>query len=336
MKDPSATDWGNLARKLTRAGSAIDPVLTELFPPQQEDYLSAPFWHHMKSGGKRIRPALCLLCCEALGGDPSEALYFAAAVEIMHNMFLVHDDIEDGDAFRRDAPTLWRKFGLANAVNAADYMLGRAYQAILKSPVDERKRLWLLAEFTDAYEMTCRGQAMDINLRGTENLTVEDYLEMVTLKTGHYLALGMVGGGIVAGAGPEVVREIQNLGKSIGPAFQIRDDLIDLTRGKGRGGVAGNDIREGKPSILYAHALGTATPGDKQRLLGIMRKPRRDTTDADVEEVIGIYQRCGSMRFAQDVADRLTKGAFETIQKIPLEDKTFFRQVVRYLSERNT
>ena len=185
MNGSLATDWSDLAARLTRAGAAIDPVLVELFPPRQEDYLSAPFWHHMESGGKRIRPALCLLCCEALGGNPSDALRFAAAVEIMHNMFLLHDDIEDEDTLRRDAPTVWRRFGLANAVNVGDYMLGRAYQAVLESPVDERTRLWLVAEFTDAYQMTCRGQAIDINWRGTDRLSVEDYLEAVTQKTGH-------------------------------------------------------------------------------------------------------------------------------------------------------
>jgi len=323
-----------LAQKLAELGARVAPVLEELFPPDGSDFLSPQFWHHMKGGGKRIRPALCLLCCEGLGGDPAKALRFAAAVEILHNMFLIHDDIEDGDTVRRDAPTVWRRFGLANAINAGDYMLGRAYHAILQSPVEEATRLRLVRAFTDTYELTCRGQALDINSRGKDGFTVEDYLEMVTLKTGHYLALGMVGGGIVAGAGPAVIEQIQELGRSMGPAFQVRDDLLDLTAGKGRGGATGNDIREGKPSILYAHALGAAAADERRWLVEVMRKPREETTESDVRGVIGLYERCGSMDFARQTADRLIQQALRTLERIPLKNKATFRHVVRFLAER--
>ena len=258
------------AEALTEAGRRVEPMLEELFPRGADDCLSAAFWHHMRSGGKRLRPALCLLCCEELGGDPDRALCFAASLEILHNMLLIHDDLEDGDAVRRDAPTVWVKFGMENAVNVGDYMLGRAYTAILRSPVDEKTIVRLLLAFTDAYERTCRGQAIDMNARGRDPFTVEQYMEMVTLKTGHYLALGMVGGAVIAGLDQEGVKPIYRLGGSIGPAFQVRDDVIDLTQGKGRGGAVGNDIREGKPSILYAHALScllytSPSPRDRQK-----------------------------------------------------------------------
>ena len=329
-------DQRPLADELAEAGSRIEPILSELFPPGRDDHLSAPFWHHMGTGGKRIRPALCLLCCEALGGDAERALYFAAAVEILHNMFLVHDDIEDGDTVRRDAPAVWVEFGLANAVNLGDYMLGRAHEAVLRSPVDAGVRLRLVEAFTDAYACTCRGQALDVNSRGREDFTVEDYLEMVTLKTGHYLALGMVGGGIVAGLDEGGVRAIQELGASMGPAFQVRDDVIDLTQGKGRGGVVGNDVREGKPSILYAHALSAASAEERRRLIEIVRKDRGATTDQDVAWVITLYERLGSVEYASGEADELVADAFDTIERIPVENKDFFRRAARFMAERKS
>jgi geranylgeranyl pyrophosphate synthase len=317
-------------------GGLIDGLLAELFPRERQDYVSEAFWHHMGTGGKRIRPALCILTCEALGGEAEAAVPFATAVEVLHNMFLLHDDVEDGDTVRRDAPTVWVKYGVANAINVGDYMLGRAYTAILRSPVDAERRVRLTAAFTATYERTCLGQALDINARGAEGWGVEDYLRMVELKTGHYLALGMVGGAIVAGAGEETVRRLQELGSNMGPAFQIRDDLIDLTHGKGRGGVLGNDIREGKPSILYAHALEEAGAEDGARLREVMRRDRGATSEEDVRWVMELYERCGSLAFAQAKAESLVGEAHGTIERLPVGDKGFFRDVASFMASRAT
>jgi geranylgeranyl pyrophosphate synthase len=331
---PSSNE--ELADQLVQAGSRIEPLLRELFPPEDQDYLSTPFWHHMRTGGKKVRPALCLLCCEEMGGDPEKALHFAAAVEILHNMLLVHDDLEDGDRVRRDAPTVWVEFGVENAVNLGDYMLGRAYTTIQDSPLPGEAILRLLQAFTRAFEHTCQGQALDLNRRGDADLTVEQYLEMVRRKTGDYLALGMVGGAIVAGISPEGVDSIRELGGNMGPAFQVRDDVIDLTQGKGRGGALGNDIKEGKPSILYAHALSEAQEEDRNRLLEIIRESREQTSDEDVEWTISLYERVGSLNFARRTADSLVEEAFQTIERIPVENKGFFRRIARFMAERTT
>lgn len=175
---------------------------------------------------------------------------------------------------------------------------------------------------------------MDLNNRGRDDVTVDDYLEMVTLKTGRYLALGMVGGGIVAGLAAAAVAQIEVLCESMGAAFQIRDDVIDLTAGKGRGGVTGNDIREGKASILYAHAIAAARAGERREVIEIMRKPREQTTDADVQRVEELYRRLGSLDFAKAEADRLVERAFETIERLPVRDKSFFRRLARYMVSR--
>ncbi|MFQ5863463.1 MAG: polyprenyl synthetase family protein, partial [Candidatus Brocadiales bacterium] len=321
----------NIEDSLKAYGKRIDEHLKELFPCKY-DYLSEPIWYHMDSGGKRMRPALCLIVCEALGGNPDEAVPFAAAVEVLHNMFLMHDDIEDGDTMRRDKPTVWVKYGTANAINVGDYMLGRAYRSILDRSLSLEKRLRLLDIFTLTYEKTVEGQALDINWRGSTKFTIENYLQIVELKTAYYLTCGMVGGAVVAGTSDRVIEKIWELGKSMGPAFQIRDDLIDLTQGKGRGGVIGSDIREGKPSFLYAYTLGVAGAADRERLIEIMLKPRENTSSREVNEVIALYKKYDAINYSQNYAEGLVERAFKTIEEIPVDDKATFREIAQFMA----
>ncbi|MCB7129471.1 MAG: polyprenyl synthetase family protein [Candidatus Brocadiales bacterium] len=323
----------NIEESLKSYGTRIDAYLKGLIPVK-DDYLSDAIWYHMESGGKRMRPALCLIICEGLGGNPDEAMPFAAAVEILHNMFLVHDDIEDGDTMRRDKPTVWVKYGTANAINVGDYLLGRAYRVILECDLPLEKKLKLLHIFTITYEKTVEGQALDINWRGSTDFTIEHYLQIVELKTAYYLTCGMVGGAVVAGKSDDVVEKIWELGRSIGPAFQIRDDLIDLTHGKGRGGVIGSDIKEGKPSFLYAYTMSQAGAGDRERLIEIMLKPRNDTSSRVVDEVISLYNKYDTINYSQKFADELVEKSFKIIEEIPVEDKSAFRDIARFMTER--
>ncbi|HHT9136712.1 MAG TPA: polyprenyl synthetase family protein [Candidatus Wunengus sp. YC60] len=315
-------------------GAKIDELLKEIIPPQGIDYLSEPIWHHMHTGGKRVRPAICLITCESLGGNPDKAMHFALAVEIMHNMFLLHDDIEDGDTIRRDQPTVWVKYGIANAINAGDYLLACAYKSTLASPVSLEKKIKLLQVLTLTYEKTVEGQALDINARAAEDFSVDKYMEMVKLKTGYYLACGMIGGAIISDISEQVVEKIWTLGKTMGPAFQIRDDLIDLTHGKGRGGVIGSDVKEGKASFLYSYALQVASTDDKKHLRDIMLKPRDETTDNDINWVLEIYKKYNVLKYAQDYAENLIKQAYNTIDEFPIEDKTVFKEIASFMAKR--
>jgi geranylgeranyl pyrophosphate synthase len=324
-----------LEDRLARAGARIQPVLDELLPRDPADLLSEAIWYHLDTGGKRIRPAICLLTCEQFGGDPGDALYFAAAVELLHNMLLIHDDAEDGDTMRRDRETVWARFGMPNAINVGDYMLGVALNAVLASPVTDQKRVRLLRAFCEVVQDTCAGQALDLNWRGTQDMTIDDYLRLVTLKTGRYMAIGMVGGGVIAGLATRVLDDLAELGRCMGAAFQIRDDTIDLTLGKGRGGMVGNDIREGKSSILYARAVTVGTLEQKAELSAVMLKPRDQTTEADVQRVTGLYRDLGCFEFARTRADELIARAYEIIEGLPVADRGFFRELTAYMVSRN-
>ena len=319
---------------LREYASRVDAALQQWLDGIGLPYLSEPLRYHFGSGGKRLRPALCLYVCEQLGGSLDKAVPFALAVEILHNMFLLHDDIEDGDTMRRDQPTVWVKFGTPNAVNAGDYLLASAQRLAASADLPAETNLRLSRILTDAALRTIEGQALDINLRAAERFKVEDYLRIARLKTGRYLVLGMAGAAVISGASEEVIETLWGLGENMGPAFQIRDDIIDLTQGKGRGGEVGCDIREGKPSILYAHCLNQCTPGERAHLIEVFRAPREQTSAEDVQSVMALYQRCGSIAFAQQKADALIDQAFAVIDRLPLGNKAVFRQVAAFMAKR--
>ena len=316
-------------------GRRIDPVLEEAFPADAFPFLSEGARYQIHSGGKRLRPALCLLACEGLGGTVENALPFACASELLHNLFLLHDDIEDGDRKRRNRDTAWVRFGLPNAINIGDFLAAKAYLVLLQSPVSPEALRELLAVYTETYLITTRGQALDINLRASADLTLEQYLEIVLLKTARYLAYNMVGGGIVAGAAPTVRDQFWEVGNYLGPAFQIQDDLLDLTAGKGRGGEIGCDIREGKPTLFLAYALKHEENRDKTtRFLAILTKPREETTDEDVAWTIDFYKDVGALAFAADKARTLASAAEDVISKLPLDNRQVFVEICRYVVER--
>lgn len=322
--------------KIKTYGKKIDDLLKEMIPINSEDFLSEPIWHHLSTGGKRIRPAICLLTCEALGGNPKDAIHFALAIEILHNMFLMHDDIEDGDTIRRDQPTVWVKYGTANAINAGDYMLALAYRSILSSDALVDKKIKLLEIFTLTYEKTVEGQALDINARAVKDFSVEKYMKIVELKTGYYLACGIVGGVALAADNNGNLETIWELGKNMGPAFQIKDDIIDLTIGKGRGGVIGSDINEGKASFPYAYTLEMANDDEKSQLTQIMAKERNQTQEKDVKWVIDLYNKYDSLTHSQNYAENLIKEAYKTIDKLDVKDNTIFKQIADFMVQRST
>lgn len=272
--------------------------------------------------GKRIRPALCLLTCEALEGDVQAAVPFAMAVELMHNFFLVHDDIEDGDRFRRGRPSTWVHYGLAHGINIGDYLFTKLFSAMLfgagaaTSPLSSDQQMGLLGLFVSTLDYTHIGQAQDMNARTSRSFSIDDYLELVRNKTGYYLAAPMIGGAVIAGASRPTIDALAAFGQNVGPVFQIVDDIIDLTHGKGREST-GCDIREGKRSYLVAHTASAATPAEREELFRILDLPREETTDADVARVGELFAKYGAVEAGKALCRDLMEQAKSALADAP-------------------
>jgi geranylgeranyl pyrophosphate synthase len=286
--------------------------------------------------GKRLRPSLCLLVCHALSGSTRPAMPFATAIELMHNFCLVHDDIEDGDEFRRGRPAVWKKYGLPHAINIGDYLFTKIFAALLSGlgEVSHEKMVRFFALMGATLDHTHRGQALDINARAGL-VTVDQYMRLVAEKTGYYLAAPLVAGAIAADAPQEVEEALNSYGMLIGPMFQIRDDLIDLTHGKGRESV-GSDIREGKRSFLVAFTCEKAPEEDRQALLAILDKPRAETTDADVQAALELFERHGATAEARRLCEVLTQKALRTLARLPENLQKQLTEITEHLAERTT
>jgi geranylgeranyl pyrophosphate synthase len=289
--------------------------------------------YQMASGGKLIRPTLCLLACEAQGGRREDALEFATAVEILHNFLLVADDLMDGDEVRRDDPTLWKRYGAANAVNVAIYMQALGQLTILGAPLPPETLVALERLFAKVLMRTGEGQALDVNLKPSRTFTLDRYLEIARLKSG-YIGIGLLGGALIAGAVQSVLDALDELSGLWGALYQIRDDIIDLTEGKGRGGEIGCDIKEGKPSILVAICMEHASDPDAGKLLAILAKSRADTTADDVGEAIRLFHRYGAIGRAEATCLELVARSGAIIERLPYSAvyRDRFRDLGQYLA----
>ncbi|MDX1534138.1 MAG: polyprenyl synthetase family protein [Thermoplasmata archaeon] len=272
-----------------------------------------------KRRGKRLRPALCLLACESLGGDPRRAMPFALASEMLHNFMLVHDDIEDGDRVRRGRDAVWVRYGLEHAINIGDYMFAQTYDLVHASgergvPADQVLRLVDIISGT--VKRTGEGQALELGARLRRDLSVDDYLDIVRAKTGRYLAAPLLGGAEVAGADPEVLRALASLGDQIGPVFQIADDVLDLSMSKGRG-EPGSDIREGKRSLLVVHTAAAATSQEAAELFRILDTPREQVTDDEVTWVMNLFEKYEAVEAAKGVAREMQTAAEGVLRALP-------------------
>ncbi|MEM7819706.1 MAG: polyprenyl synthetase family protein [Candidatus Aenigmatarchaeota archaeon] len=313
----------------------IDNEIENVFPKTGLKNLYDAVWYHLDTGGKRLRPILAIVTCEALGGDVKKILPFAAACEILHSWILIHDDIEDGDKIRRNKPAVWTKYGLAHGINVGDYMAQKVYELILNSKryeVDNETIFKLLDVMVTATIKTAEGQTMDINLRNNNNPTEDEYMKMVIGKTAYYMTVPMIGGVIIAKR-EDLINDIIEFGRCIGPAFQISDDILDLTEGKGRGEI-GRDIKEGKRSILVIHCLKKCNNIEKKKLLKILNKSVEKTTDKDVIYAKKLFEKYDSINYARKKAERLIEKSKKITEKMPKELKEILDFFAEYTIRR--
>lgn len=287
--------------------------------------------HAMTSKGKRLRPFLCVETARLLGSE--KAIPFAAACEVMHNWLLVHDDIQDGDEIRREKPTVWKKFGIAHAINVGDIMANEVFEIILRSDVEKQKVLELIELTIKTVRETVEGQSIELNATNSENFNEKEYITVAMKKTGYYLACPMIGAAIIAGAGKGITSSLLEYGKNAGTAFQIIDDIIDLTPEKGRD--AGSDIKGGKKTLMVLHLLKNCSGKEEQRVLDILKKPREETTTDDISYIKELFEEYGSISYATEKSREFTQKAKESISKeVPDNLKSFLHEFADFIVQK--
>jgi len=339
-------EFEGFEERLIKLSSEIDEEIERMLSAEEEipnlhdaiEYALGLDVVDRKRRGKRIRPVLCLMTCESLGCDYRKAMPFAIATEYIHNYTLIHDDIEDGDEMRRNRPSVWMKYGLPHGINVGDYLAAKVYKTILRSRdlgVDEKTTLRLFKLAIETMEHTAEGQALDIGSRAKKDIMVNEYMRIVIKKTSHYLAAPMIGGAIIAGASENILDSISEFGKFIGPMFQIVDDVIDLTEGKGRGEI-GSDIKEGKRSFLVAYTASVCTIEEKRRMFEILDKPRDETTSHDINWVISLFNKYGTITYARKYSKELYTSGKNAIKNLPKELKANLNMAAKFMLERKS
>jgi geranylgeranyl diphosphate synthase type I len=298
----------------------VDAHLATYFETQDAhadmyEYLYGPLATYTANSGKRHRPLICMLACEAVGGDIKRAQRSAAAVEHFHTAALIHDDIEDGALTRRGEPALHISQGEGIAINAGDLALSLVTGSVVDDDLLEPElKVRILKELVDMTTRTIEGQALDIGWArdGRFDLTVDDYLTMATHKTAYYSGgVPLAIGAIIGGADEVTIQVLRDFGMAAGLAFQIQDDLINLT-GSDKSKDFRIDITEGKRTLIAIHALTYSSRA--HRLLEILESRTTDSTD--LAEAVEIMEESGSLEYARNYAKDLVTTAKENLDRI--------------------
>lgn len=248
----------------------VDQALAGLIPAAEPSGLYEPARYVLDGGGKRLRPTLLLLTAGAYRVPTEAALPAALAVEVFHNFTLVHDDIMDHAATRRGRPTVHVRWDENTAILCGDYLMAVAYAQLARLASPELADV--LATFHRMVTRLCEGQMLDKQYETSTQVSVEDYLDMIDRKTGALLQAVLELGGVLGGASGEQRDALGRLGQALGRAFQIQDDLLDLTSADERWGKPiGGDLIEGKKTILVLRALERAEARDEVWLAPVMR-----------------------------------------------------------------
>lgn len=285
-------------------------------------------------GGKRLRAALAVMASELFDDHPDSALDFAAAVEHLQNVSLIHDDIADGDRERRNQTAMWVRHGLGHAVNIGDGFLPIVTLAIVEAPYTDTVKLQLFRLLGDCGLEMVEGQTLDLNFRKTTDLSLEKYFECAAKKTGALLALAAVGGGVVGGGREEHLLLLREFSTLAGVAFQIRDDLLDIAGDKGR--PCGSDVQEGKRTILVVHAALHAPPKSRAKLFSILDKPRARKSARDIRWVLDLYRDLDAPTYSRTIERRLLEEAAQHLYRLP-ESRAKYRllRLCKYLGTRD-
>ena len=263
--------------------------------------LYQPVKYVLSGGGKRIRPLLVLLACEAVGGVSRQAVHAAVAIEILHNFTLVHDDIMDNAPSRRGRATVHMKWDTNIAILVGDELVALAYRELLKT---RSPYIAHVADvFTEGVVEVCEGQTYDKEFETRKHVSLDEYVLMIGKKTGKMVSVASEMGAVIGGGTDSEIRALKSYGTYIGRAFQIQDDLLDVVADeKEFGKTIGGDIVEGKKTFLLIEAYARSRGADKKLLRSIITG--HGTSRKNIPSVRDIYERCGVVDLSKQTITR--------------------------------
>jgi len=312
-----------LADAFARYRPALDASLRSTFQGRELPLYDMLRYHlgldsEGAGAGKALRPTLCLLVCDALGGPWPHAVPAAVSLELIHNFSLVHDDIQDHDLERRHRPALWTRWGVAQGINAGDAMFCMATLALCQLST------WFApAQVVDAVHTVheaagdmIEGQYLDMTFESQSTATLPQYLEMIGRKTGALLRASMELGGLLAGVEPEVRGQCRQLGETIGELFQIRDDVLGVwgtTEQTGK--PVHSDIRRRKKSMPIVIAVASARPAEREELHGLYSA--ETLSDDTVARVLRLFEELDVRQQIQQMTAELHQRARTLARTLP-------------------
>ncbi|MDX1640355.1 MAG: polyprenyl synthetase family protein [Balneolaceae bacterium] len=315
--------------------SLIESELEQFVLPAKPTTLYDPQRYILSSVGKRIRPILVLLGCGLCGKDFKKAVPAALAVELVHNFTLIHDDIMDQAEIRRGNLPVHLKWDESTAILSGDSLFVQALLQLQKFPEEvDYKRVNKV--FLEGVNHVCEGQALDMEFEKRLDVTSEEYLTMIGGKTAALISVSLVLGGLAANASNDILEQLDDLGQSLGLAFQVQDDLMDLTADPEKfGKKQGGDIWEGKKTFLMVRTLESCNTDEREWLTG--RLENRPLTSDDVREVLKLYKKYRVNEKAEVLLNTYYEKAINILDRFG--DSTYkqdLQNLINYLKQRDS
>ncbi len=313
----------------------VNSFIATLDIEREPKELYRPITYTLSQGGKRVRPVLFLMAYNMYKDNLHDALYPAVAMETYHNYTLIHDDVMDRAAIRRGMPTVAAKWGDNAAILSGDTMLVLAYEFISKCPTEKLPAM--LALFTQTAKEIGEGQQYDMEFETRENVSEEEYLEMIRLKTSVLMAASLKMGAILAGADDEDQANLYAYGETMGLAFQLQDDMLDVYGDAAVfGKKIGGDIVCNKKTYLLIKAMEQASPDELDAINEWMAKERFDE-QAKIEYFTALYDRLGVRTRCEEKINELFNRCDAYIEKVslPADKKTALKEFIDSLLNRN-
>lgn len=280
------------------------------------------------AGGKRLRPVISMISCEAVSGEMKPVIPYAIALELIHNFTLVHDDIMDHSHLRRNTPTVHVKYGEPTAIIAGDLLFAKAFESLEKIPGDHPVFKTLNQCLIQAIIEVCEGQKLDMEFEQRQTVTEEEYFTMIQKKTAALFRIAAEGGVICGGGTEQQQQSLRTYGESLGMAFQLRDDYLDMSSNEETlGKDIGNDIRNGKKTLIAVHAMAHASGSERQLLDSIFGN--RDASEEDIHQVYTLFKKLDSITYAEQTAVQYSAKAINALDAL---DESPSKEILKELA----